>query len=395
LWDRTERTDVIRLARLLVREARDQQVTFLAAAVAYFAFVSMVPLALVAVAVGTALGGERIATALVVAAGEVLAPAGQDLLRDAVVGASGRAPATLASVLVLLWSGLRVFRALDAAFDRVYDVDAPTPFLRQVADAVVALGAIVGALLGGVVLLAVVPLLDVVPARLLAPFTLPVVLAVSLLPVYYLFPDTEDSVRAVLPGTAFAAVGWTVLAVAFREYVRVAGQYDLYGLLGGALLLVTGLYFAGIIIILGGVLNAVLAGRADDPEEESPTDRAEDRDGPAPDIVELDAEVRALRERLEEKTVSRSALESDLKGYVRSRVRRGHARGWGPYLVLLYGTVMTVAAFYLLRGGWAILAMVVVWLSTLGLYTLMVLAGVTFNVLDVPGRVADWVRSRR
>ena len=125
-------------------------------------------------------------------------------------------------------------------------------------------------------------------------------------------------------------------------------------------------------------------------------------DGPDDDEPSLEAQVAALREsvealeaRLEEHTVPRSEVESDLKRYVRSRIRRGHARGWGPYLVLLYGTAMTVGAFYLLSGGWAILAMVVVWLSTLGLYVLMVLAGAAVGLLDVPGKAVDAVRDRR
>jgi hypothetical protein len=33
--------------------------------------------------------------------------------------------------------------------------------------------------------------------------------------------------------------------------------------------------------------------------------------------------------------------------------------------------------------------MLVVWLSTLGLYTLMVLLGVSLNAVGLPGRVAD------
>ena len=117
---------------------------------------------------------------------------------------------------------------------------------------------------------------------------------------------------------------------------------------------------------------------------------------PAPDIGTVQEEVAALREALSEfesdvdsRTVDRETLESDLKRYVRARVRRGHARGWGPYLVLLYGTAMTLGAFYYLSGGWAILAMFVVWLSTLGMYTLMVLTGIVFNVLGIPGRLKD------
>lgn len=111
------------------------------------------------------------------------------------------------------------------------------------------------------------------------------------------------------------------------------------------------------------------------------------------EVEDLRAQVDSLRRDLEsfevdveERTLHRSEIESELRGYVRSRVRRGHARGWGPYLVLLYGTAMTIGAFYLLTGGWAILAMIVVWLSTLGLYALMLIVGVTFGVLSLPVR---------
>jgi hypothetical protein len=82
-----------------------------------------------------------------------------------------------------------------------------------------------------------------------------------------------------------------------------------------------------------------------------------------------------LREHVDERTVRREDFEAELRRYVRKRVRRGHATGWGPYLVLLYGTVMTVAAYYYLGDPWAILAMLVVWLSTLGLYVFMVVVG--------------------
>jgi hypothetical protein len=59
---------------------------------------------------------------------------------------------------------------------------------------------------------------------------------------------------------------------------------------------------------------------------------------------------------------------------------------------LLYGTAMTIGAFELLSGGWAILAMIVIWLSTLGLYVLMVLFGLGIAALSAPGRAMAAVR---
>ena len=104
------------------------------------------------------------------------------------------------------------------------------------------------------------------------------------------------------------------------------------------------------------------------------------------ELEDLRAEVAEFEEEIEDRTVHREAVEDDLRSYVRRRLRRGHARGWGPYLVLLYGTAMTIGAFVELEGVWAILAMIVIWLSTLGLYTLMVLFGVGIAALYAPGR---------
>lgn len=113
------------------------------------------------------------------------------------------------------------------------------------------------------------------------------------------------------------------------------------------------------------------------------------------DVAELRAEIDELESRIEERTLHRDDVERDLKRYVRKRVRRGHATGWGPYLVLLYGTAMTLGAFYFLSSGWAILAMFVIWLSTLGLYALMLLVGVTVNTVGLPGKLLDKVRDFR
>jgi predicted RND superfamily exporter protein len=122
----------------------------------------------------------------------------------------------------------------------------------------------------------------------------------------------------------------------------------------------------------------------------------------APDISTLEDRVEELRADLDafetdvdERTVKKPELEAELERYVRDRMRRGRARGWGPYLVLLYGTVMTLGAFYFLDGIYAIAAMLVLFLSTLGLYVLFLLVGIGLNVLEVPGQAIDAVRERR
>ncbi|MFC7197139.1 ribonuclease BN [Halosimplex aquaticum] len=109
--------------------------------------------------------------------------------------------------------------------------------------------------------------------------------------------------------------------------------------------------------------------REDSRARETPDPGADD------EVDELRDELEALRERIDEKTVHRDDIRAELRRYVRKRQRRGHATGWGPYLVLLYGTAMTIGAFYYLSNWVAVAAMLVVWLSTLGLYVFMVVMG--------------------
>lgn len=420
------------VTRSLVAVVRSESVTFVAASLAYYAFVSLLPLLLLGLVVASIVGGPELAEQVATDASATLGPGAGDIVYDALTSGAGRGGATVFGVAVLLWSALKVFRGMDVAFSEVYGTDEHESFVDQVVDALVVLSAVglgllltvlVGAFLSlpdVTVVIFGVDLLDVAGTLLLV-----AALTGTLLPLYYFLPDDDITLRAAVPGAAFAAVGWTLLQTGFRFYARSAGSYEAYGVIGGVLLLVTLLYFGGVVLLVGVALNAVLDGRigpqaaalgideqdltqaaSDDSElmtdqyEQAGTadtdSRTADRARPDAEADSLEAEVAQLRAELDEKTKNREDLESDLRRYVRRRQRRGKARGWGPYLVLLYGTVMTLGAFYLLDDGlWAVLAMFVVWTSTLGLYVLMLLFGAGLNVAGVPGRVRDAIQDRR
>jgi hypothetical protein len=319
----------------------------------------------------------------------------------------------------MLWGALKVFRGLDMAFSQVYGAHDPKSFVAQVVDALSALAGIGLAIVGLGVVGALGTVLGVQVA--LGGLALVPILTVAFLPLYYVFPDEVMTVRDAVPGAALAAVGWAVLGTAFNVYAAQADTYQLYGVVGGVLLLVTWFYFAGQILLVGAALNATLSGGtdrqlqqdalrgsgkamsedADAHTGETPPPSSEGGDGRAVDDLS-DEELEALREEFEEfredvesRTLHREDVESDLKQYVRRRMRRGHARGWGPYVVLLYGTVMTLGAFYYLNGLWAVASMLVIWLSTLGLYIVMLVVGVTFRVTGLPRRAVDRVRDWR
>jgi YihY family inner membrane protein len=393
-------------------------VTFIAAGVAYYAFISLIPLLLLALVVASFLGDTEVVAALVGEVSGALGEGAGGALSDALAGAAGRGGATVFGLAVFLWSGLKLFRGLDIAFSEVYGDPGPASLLEQLRNAAVTLGAVgvgvaatvvAGAAIAGLGLGATLGGGRVVGAAGTA--GLVAGLTVAFLPLYYVLPGIDLPVSEALPGAVFAAVGWTALQTGFRIYAAFAGSYEAYGVVG-VLLLVTFLYFGALVLLARGVLNAVLAGRADERTGVAPQatpqpttllegtmtrDRPDD-DASAEDLREdleqLYDELDRFQERVDERTLHRDEIERDLKQYVRARNRRGKARGWGPYLVLGYGTAMTLGAFYLLPGGWAVLAMIVVWLSTLGLYALMLVVGTTLTVAGLPGRLKDRFESR-
>jgi YihY family inner membrane protein len=409
-------------ARTVADAVREREVTLLAASTAYYTFVSLLPLLVLTAVVAAVVGGPALRAAVLDLAGRYLLPVGEELVADALANTAGRGGVTLVGLGLLVWSSTKLFRGIDAAFARLYGT-APRGFLASLRAGLTVLVAVGVGALGGLTLVAVAVAAAGAGlfAAALAPVALFAVLVAVLFPVYYLTPAVDLSPREALPGTLLGAVGWTVLGAAFALYAAVAstsGRFALYGVLGAILLLVTWFYLAGLTLLVGATLNAVLAERlaAPDRQVQHPPDRDDvttamtgddtrRRDAepsPAPDLEDLADRVDAVRADLddfqadvEERTVDRPELETELKAYVRRRMRRGHARGWGPYLVLLYGTAMTLGAFYLLDDLLAVVAMVIIFLSTLGLYVLFVLAGVGLSLLGKPGRALDAVRRLR
>ncbi|WP_226480049.1 YihY/virulence factor BrkB family protein [Natrinema amylolyticum] len=260
------------LAHDIAAVARERQLSVTAAGLAYHAFNTIVPLvilSLVGVSLVDSLG--PVLELLVRGTGLEDSVTGSDL--EAVTGdGGGRTRAALLASGIFLWSAARLFQAANSAFTDIYDdrreqsyVDAATTVTLVTVLNAVLLTATVAA---GVALVGVVGIR--LPASnggplttLLSTVALAALLFVVFLPMYYLFPHPEVSLREVVPGTAFAALSWTGLAVGFRLYVATAESVALFGIAGAVLLVLTWVYLGGFCLLLGAVLNAVLADRVD------------------------------------------------------------------------------------------------------------------------------------
>ncbi|MBF2537616.1 YihY/virulence factor BrkB family protein [Listeria marthii] len=77
---------------------------------------------------------------------------------------------------------------------------------------------------------------------------------------YWVAPNRRSTLISVLPGALFSTIGWTVASVGFAYYVNNFGNYSAtYGSIGVIIILMLWFYLTGIILMIGGELNATLA----------------------------------------------------------------------------------------------------------------------------------------
>lgn len=74
---------------------------------------------------------------------------------------------------------------------------------------------------------------------------------------YYVCPDIKQDWRWISPGSAFAVAMWFVVSLGFKLYVDNFGNYNkVYGSIAGIIVLMLWLYWTGMILLLGGEINA-------------------------------------------------------------------------------------------------------------------------------------------
>lgn len=80
--------------------------------------------------------------------------------------------------------------------------------------------------------------------------------------IYWLVPNLKLRYRSVILGSVFSTVGWIVTSLGFSFYVGNYGSYsNTYGSIGAIIVLMMWLYLSGIILMLGGQINAVMSER--------------------------------------------------------------------------------------------------------------------------------------
>ncbi len=246
---------------------RDDQVSLLAAGVAFFTLMALAPALAAVVSIyglvtTPAEASEQIAdftTALPAQARPLVA----DQLKTVAAGKpSGLGLALVVSVLLSLWTASAGMKQLIEAVNVAYDESETRKFFRL-------RGLAILLTLGMIVLfVAVLGLLAVVPAvlsgagqtvaNILRWPLLAVLMAGALAVLYRYAPDRDQAkIRWVTWGAGIATLLWVIGSVLFTIYVSNFGKYnETYGSLGAVVVLLLWLYLSAFIVLLGAEINA-------------------------------------------------------------------------------------------------------------------------------------------
>lgn len=85
------------------------------------------------------------------------------------------------------------------------------------------------------------------------------VLMLMLACIYYFLPNVKQKWRFITPGSVVAVLAWIAASIGFKIYLGHFNSYaKTYGALGTVVILLVWLYISGLMVILGGEINAIL-----------------------------------------------------------------------------------------------------------------------------------------
>jgi membrane protein len=253
-------------------EIKGDNVALLAAGVAFYALLSLVP-ALVALISVYGLVADpsdidrQVGDALSAAPTEV-----RDLVEEQMTSITessegGLGTAAVIGIALALWSASSGMKHVMTAINVAYDEDETRKFLKLRGTALILTIGAVGFVVVAVGVIAALPALVAdtslgAPARIAVSILRWPLLGVGLafgLAVLYRYGPYRDEPRWTwtAPGTIVAVVAWVVASIAFSIYTSNFGSYgETYGSLGAVVVLMLWLMISAAVVIIGAEVNA-------------------------------------------------------------------------------------------------------------------------------------------
>lgn len=248
-------------------QMKKQNISAYAASIAFFFFLSIVPMLMVICMVipYTPLTEENLVQAVTDITPDRVDPVVEGLIADVYDKSAG---ILSIAVIATLWSAAKGVMALMQGLNAVNGVDEKRNYfvIRAVACLytvvmliVVILSLFINVFGNQLVNLALhrIPQLQKLVVFLMH-FRFLVVWAVLTLlfaTVYAFMPDDKLSFREQIPGATFAAVVWSIFSWGFSMYVDYSNSYGIYGSLAIIIIILLWMYFCMYIIMIGAYLN--------------------------------------------------------------------------------------------------------------------------------------------
>jgi membrane protein len=267
----------------LVQQVIEDDVSGLAAELAYRFFLALFPFFIFLAALGGFVAFlfdvPNPTQQIVQLLGETLPPTAAELVRgqlEAMVGT--RHPGLLSiGILGAIWVATGGTNALIKAMNRAYDVGETRPFWKKYLLAI-GLTLLAGSVLIGAFVLFVVG--EIYGRQLAAAMGLTgafetalglgrwvaiaALLLLAAVVLYRAAPNMDLELKWITPGAIVFVVGWLVATYLFALYVANFGSYNAtYGTLAGVAVLLVWFYLIAFILLVGAELNAILDRRMD------------------------------------------------------------------------------------------------------------------------------------
>lgn len=259
--------------KIFQKRIAEAEISTSSATVAYYLLLSLFPLL---IAVGNILPYLQIESATAMAYLQEIIPSQVfSFLKPAIENLLTQRSGGLLSIsaLATLWSASQSINALQKVMNKAYGVEARGNFIitRIVSILVLVFFMIAFVFVtivfgfGRVIIDFIQPILEIPHdwintfEALKWPVTIVGLLLLMSL-IFLLVPNAKVSFRSVIPGAVFATVGWMLLSQIFGLYAKYfAARVSGYQIIGSFIVLMIWLNLISIILIFGGVINAVVA----------------------------------------------------------------------------------------------------------------------------------------
>lgn len=260
------------------KEAGEEDIGLVAAGVAFYAFLALVPMiSAIVLTYGLVAQPEHVAAHITALArtmpDQAAAIVGRELSNTVEAAESTLGIGLAISLALAIYGAMRGASALIRALNVVFNVEESRPFIWHTAVSVaMTLGFVVVFVLASLAISALAFLQSLVPdlgdpvrRAIQAAFWLAAAVgaSVTIAAIYDFAPNRQVIERRWLtPGSAVATVVWIAATLGFAFYVRNFGSYSTtYGALGAVVIFLTWLYLTAYILLLGAELNQVLERR--------------------------------------------------------------------------------------------------------------------------------------